>query len=84
MNGSFLTTVKHCQCVAWVRQSALGEFILLRLAVPSITENETKVSFFNGDLYENFKLNLPGLYFLVLSLSYVSFISMGVLNFIVS
>ena len=25
--------------------------------MPSFTENETEVSFFNRDLYENFKLN---------------------------
>jgi hypothetical protein len=57
MSGSFLTTVNHCQSVAWVRHPALGAFIPLRQAVPSITENETEISFFNRDLYENFKLN---------------------------
>src|SRR6266576_1460543 len=56
-SGSFLTTVNHCQSATWVRQSALGAFIPLRQIVPSITENETEVSFFNRDLYEHFKLN---------------------------
>jgi hypothetical protein len=56
-SGSFLTTVNHCQSAAWVRQSALGACIPLRQVVPSITENETEVSLFNRDLYENFKLN---------------------------
>src|SRR6267154_2357226 len=56
-SGSFLTTVNHCQGAAWVCQSALGAFIPPIQAVPSITENETEVSFFNRDLYENFKLN---------------------------
>lgn len=31
--------------------------IIPRQAVPSFTENETEVSFFKRDLYENFKLN---------------------------
>lgn len=54
MSGSFLTTVNHCQSVAWVRHLALGG---IYSAEPSITENETEISFFNRDLYENFKLN---------------------------
>lgn len=66
-------TVNHCQGVAWVCQSALWAFISLRQAVPSITENESEISFFNRDLYEIFRLN-PQV--LVLSLSYAcSYIS---------
>ena len=57
MNGSFLTMVNYRQSAAWVRQSALGEFIPLNQAVPSITENEPQVSLFNRDLYEISKLN---------------------------
>ena len=77
--------VNHCQSAAWVRQSALGTFIPLRQAVPSITENETEVSFFNRDLYENFKLNpqvLPCSLNVSWGVSYLYSDSMGVLNFI--
>jgi hypothetical protein len=79
-------TVNLCQIAAWVRQSALGAFILLRQAVPSIAENETEVSFFNRDLYENFKLNpqvLPRLFsHHLMDVSYLYSDSMGMLNFI--
>jgi hypothetical protein len=83
MSGSFLTTVNRCQSAAWVRQSALT-FIPPRQAVPSITENETEVSFFNRDSYEIFKLNpevLPNSHHLM-GVLYLYSDSMGMLNFI--
>jgi hypothetical protein len=56
-SGSFLTRANPCQSAVWVRQSALGRLSRLRQLAPPVTENETEVSFFNRDLYENFKLN---------------------------
>ena len=53
--------------------------------MPSITENETEISFFNRDLYENFKLNpevLPLFTHHLYGASYLCLDSMGMLNFI--
>ena len=84
-SGSFLTMVNHCQSAASVCQSALRACIPLRQAAPSFTENETEISFFNRDLYENFKLNpqvLPCSLTVLWGVSYLFSDSMGILNFI--